>query len=372
MKNQLRILFTNNTLDYRAGTELFVLDLAKEFHRRGHLPMAYSPNHGVVARALREACIPVISDLNLIGTKPDIIHGQHHVEAMSAMLHFFDVPAIYVCHGWLPWQEAPPVFANIQKYVSVGQQTRESVVTSCGVDCENVEVINNFIDTNNFKMKSKFFKKPRSALIFDNAVTSDSGYVECIKIACNKAGIGKINIIGAGSGNSINNVAEVIREYDIVFALGRSALEAMSVGCSVIVASPFGALGMITPENMSLSLEHFGVSLLDSSKLNVEFIFNEILKYDPYNSFNVAKWIRKNHNLASAADRYENIYCSVINDWRNKLPKPNFHQEILRDASRYIQNLKPILNQENLKKELLSHASLLMKLKNRGIVTDNL
>ncbi len=42
---------------------------------------------------------------------PDIIHGQHHAETMTALLHFASVPAVFFfCHGWRPPEEEPPLF----------------------------------------------------------------------------------------------------------------------------------------------------------------------------------------------------------------------------------------------------------------------
>jgi hypothetical protein len=363
----LRILFTNNELDLRGGSELVILDLAKEFQRRGHLPIAYSRRLGVVAKTLRDACIPVISDLNLLGSKPDIIHGQHHVEAMSAMLHFPDVPAIYVCHGWLPWQEKPPIFSNIQKYLAVGRQTRESIVTNCGVPSEEIEIISNFVDIKKFQLKKNFNGVPQSALILDNNVTPKSGYVECVKTACAKAGIEKVDIVGRSAGNSIDNLHSELPKYDLVFALGRSALEAMSVGCSVIIASPFGAQGLVTSENVEQNFMKFGIASLKDDLLNTSFLHSEILKYNTEDSIKVANWIRKKADLCLAASRYESVYYDAINRWENLISHENRYERLLKEASRYIENLKPLLNEDQLRREILIRKSLINKLKVMGI-----
>lgn len=42
----MRVLITNNTLAGRAGSELYVRDLALALLRRGHTPLAYSTNLG--------------------------------------------------------------------------------------------------------------------------------------------------------------------------------------------------------------------------------------------------------------------------------------------------------------------------------------
>lgn len=60
----LTILFTNNTLAGRAGSELWVRDMASSLLVRGHRPIAFSLVIGdVVAGDLRAATIPVVDDL---------------------------------------------------------------------------------------------------------------------------------------------------------------------------------------------------------------------------------------------------------------------------------------------------------------------
>ena len=105
----MRILITNNTLADRAGSELDLLDLRGASRIRGHTPIAYSTHLGAVADELRRATIPVVDNLENL-SPPDIIHGQHHLDTMTALLALPGVPAIYVCHGWAPWQERPPLF----------------------------------------------------------------------------------------------------------------------------------------------------------------------------------------------------------------------------------------------------------------------
>ena len=74
----MRVLITNNTLADRAGSEVYVRDLALALLRRGHNPVAYSTRLGRVADELREATIPAIDDLRLLTAVPDIIHASNH------------------------------------------------------------------------------------------------------------------------------------------------------------------------------------------------------------------------------------------------------------------------------------------------------
>ena len=117
----LTILFTNNTLAERAGSELWVRDVAGALLARGHRPIAFSLVTGVVAAELRAATIPVVDDLDKVGVAPDVIHGHHHVETLIAALHFPGVPIVHVCHGWVPWEERPLKHPSIAKYQCGGR-----------------------------------------------------------------------------------------------------------------------------------------------------------------------------------------------------------------------------------------------------------
>src|SRR5437870_1377742 len=100
----MRVLLTNNTLGARAGSELYLYDVALELLRRGHEPIAFSTVHGEVARQLRAATVPVIDNLADCTLRPDVIHGHHHYETLTASLCFPDVPVINFCHGWVPFE----------------------------------------------------------------------------------------------------------------------------------------------------------------------------------------------------------------------------------------------------------------------------
>src|SRR4029077_4000771 len=138
-------------LDQRAGSELYLYELAMRLLARGHSPIAFSPRLGQVAAALRQATVPGVDDLAAISEPPDLIHGQHHLAAMMAMLHFPGVPALFVCHGWLPWEESPPRFPRIHRYVAVDFTTRERLVSEAGIPPERVEVVLNFVDLERFQ-----------------------------------------------------------------------------------------------------------------------------------------------------------------------------------------------------------------------------
>src|SRR5438270_67145 len=98
--SSLRVLLTNCRVCGASGTEMYLYDVALRLLSRGHRPLIYSPILGPLAQRLSAATVSVVSDLALIRHEPDIIHGQHSLETLLALLHFPSAPAIYVCHDW--------------------------------------------------------------------------------------------------------------------------------------------------------------------------------------------------------------------------------------------------------------------------------
>ncbi|MFA6958137.1 MAG: glycosyltransferase [Thermoanaerobaculia bacterium] len=306
----MRILLTNNTLAWRSGSELYVRDLAIALKRRGHEPMAFSPQLGDVADDLRDAAIPVTNDLRAIGEHPDVIHGQHHLETMAAIARFPGIPAVYVCHGFLPWQEAPPRHPRIRRHVAVDDLVRERLVLECGVAPEDVSVLYNFVDLSRFPPREPLPDVPRRALVFNGHATEEN-FGLFAREACSALGV-ELSINGYASGRVVSDSGSLLRGYDIVFARARSALEAMATGCAVIVADPQGVAGLVTPENLdSLRRRNFGASTLTTT-LTTESLRLEIAKYDPSGAAQVRDAVRRDAAIDPVVDAYEEIYADAL------------------------------------------------------------
>ncbi len=345
MLNSLRILITNNTLAGRAGSELYVRDLALALMRLGHHPVAYSTVLGDVAEELRLAAVPVIDDLAQLGRAPDIIHGQHHLDAMTAMMYFPKTPAVFVCHGWLPWEELPPIFPSIRRYIAVDDLCRERLLTTEGILEQDIEVIYNFVDIERFQQRSPLPLKPRSALIFSN-YAGDNQLVDAIRAACARAGIEKVDVVGAGSGNVVNHPEKILTGYDVVFAKARCALEAMATGCAVIVADFSGLGGMVTTDNVAgMRKLNFGFRTMQSSRVNEESIFRELQNYSAGNAKQVSDWIRNDGNMSIAIDKWLRVYERVLIDrvaLQDESPSQIANAQLLA-SSKYLRSIATII-----------------------------
>lgn len=338
----MRILITNNTLDTRAGSELYVRDLALALLRHGHNPVAYSTRLGAVAEELRSATVPVIDDLNLLTVTPDIIHGQHHLDAMTAMLHFPDTPAVYFCHGWLPWEEMAPRFPTIQRYVAVDDLCRERLQCLHGIPPERISVIRNFVDLQRFGLRTDLPAIPRKALVFSNYIGED-GCLGILREACAARGIA-LDAIGFSVGHSEARPEQILGRYDIVFAKARCALEALASGTAVIACDAAGLGGMVMPDNYeTFRALNFGIRSL-RNPITLDTITRELDQYEAAGARAVTRRVRSEAGIDLAIEQILHVYQEAIEahgrESREWKPRPeDFSHSRLQSASRYLREI---------------------------------
>lgn len=277
------------------------------------MPLAYSTNLGEVARELEAATVPVVDNFDDIGAAPDIIHGHHHLDTMTALLHFRSTPAVYFCHGWVPWEEAPPPqMPRISRYIAVDDTCRDRLIFRHGIPEERVRVLRNFVDLERFRPRAPLPERPARALVFSNYV-DDSNVCRVIREACDRSGIA-LDVIGLGSGQSSAAPETVLGDYDLVFAKGRAALEALAVGTAVIVGDAAGLGGMVRVADLSeLRRLNFGIRAL-SEPVTCESIRREVLRYAPDDTAEVQARIRAEAGLEHPVDALLSLYREVISE----------------------------------------------------------
>lgn len=309
-------------LNNRTGTELYVRDLALGLLERGHSPVVYSPQPGKLADEIRQATIPVVDDLDNISFVPDIIHGHHLYETVTALLKYPNTPAIFVCHDWAAWHDVPPKFSRVRRYIAVDETCLDRLICENAIPVAKTDVLLNFVDTDRFQKRVTLPAKPARALIFSNYAQEDS-YIQPIREACIASGI-ELDVIGSGVGKQTNIPEKVLGQYDLVFAKAKAAIEAMAVGASVILCDANGLGGIVDMSNVrQLRQLNFGRRAL-SGKIHIEAILGEIAKYDAGDAENVSQFIRANADIKDAVTNLINVYEKVIDEQQSS-------QEVERD-----------------------------------------
>ena len=273
------ILFTNNALASRAGSEMYVRDAALALLRRGHRPIAFSLVLGETANELRRATVPVVDDLARLGSPPDVIHGHHHLETLIAALTFPETPVVHFCHGWVPWEEMPLRHPSVARYVAVDEVCLDRLVREEGIAPDRVEMLHNF--------------------------------ARSIAAACATAGIA-LDIVGLASGNPTDTPEALLQDYDLVFAKARAALEALTVGCAVILADAAGSGPLVTPANFDrLRSRNFGIRELQNPHDAASY-GREIGAYSADHAACVSARARAVAGLEPAVDRLLAIYAAAM------------------------------------------------------------
>jgi len=346
--SRLRILLTNRVLAQRTGTELYVREVAIGLLGRGHQPVVYSPRLGDVASELRTHTIPVVDDLTKTGEPPDIIHGHHGLETLTALLAFPRVPAISVCHSWVGWADEPVLFPRIHRYLAVDDTCRDRLVSEHGLPPERVDVVLNAVDLERFRPRAPLPSRPTRALIFSNSSGEGAPHVRAIREACGHAGIA-VDIAGFKSGAVLDRPEEALGAYDLVFAKARAAMEAAAVGAAVVLCDVAGAGPMVTTANLgTLRGMNFGMRALRDQP-TVAKLRDEIARYDAADATAVSRQVRDIAGQDALVDQLIYVYAEVIAESQQREPDLASEQ---RAAAAYLRRLSPRLHEG----DLLRHA----------------
>ena len=311
---KLKVLITNHSLRERTGTEMYALELARGLLALGHSPVLYSPRPGPLAELIRRETVPVVDDLDNLGSPPDIIHGQHADETVTALLRFPNVPALYVCHDWYLSIDAPPRFPRVLRYVAVDSPCRDKIVFEHGVPEERVCVLLQFVDLERFRPRAQLPSKPRRALILCNQ-TKENEYLTSARAACVRAGV-SLDVYGLGVGRPHERPEELLAGYDVVFAKGRTALEALAVGASVVVYW-WRRLGpVVTTDGLErLRLDNFGMRSMGPRSTPEEFgraVEDALARYDANDAARVSERVRGEAGRERFVGEFVGLYESVI------------------------------------------------------------
>jgi hypothetical protein len=306
----MRVLITNYSVAQPSGTERFVVDLARGLLGRGHTPIVYSPRLAELAAELRELAVPVVADLDQLAEAPDILHLQHHPEAVTALARFPAAPAVFACHGFRPWLETPVHHPSIRLYVGVDEATRDRLHIEHGILDERIRLIPNAVDLLRFRPRGQLPLSPRRALALSNELGEANG-LGVLRAACAARGI-ELEAAGIASGRPMPDPERRLAGFDLVFGHGRVALEALAVGAAVVVCGAEGLGPMVSAANFeALRRRNFGVRT-QPDPIEPGAVLARIDAYDPEDTAAVSRRVRQEAGLEEALDRWLAVYEEAI------------------------------------------------------------
>lgn len=306
MVDFLRVLLTNICLDGRTGTEIVTRNIALELLRQGHTPEVFTLEDGPIAEELRLASIPVTTDINTLRGPFDVIHGHHNPTTAIAAARFPDVPAVFVCHDFIAWHDAPPKLANIRRYIAVDKAV-EDRLTHEGIAPDRVQVILNAVDAQRFGPGAPLPAFPVRAVLF----AKQKGPIREVSAACDLLGI-SLDVVGPAIDDVTSAPELLMPQYDLVFASAMTALEALACGRPVVVCDGRGLAGMVTGSNFDAWRPlNFGRRTLNRP-VEKRLLIDEINKYDAEDATALMARVRDEASLANQVNLYLLCYRAVI------------------------------------------------------------
>jgi hypothetical protein len=357
----LKVLIANATLASLTGTETYVRDLALGLLRKGHTPIVYAPELGEIASQLRAATVPVVDDLGAVGAKPDVIHGNHNTELMTALLRFPGVPAIFFCHSWTDWISSPPSHPRVLAYVAVDDTCRDRLQYEHGIPEERLRVVLHAADLERFQPRGPLPARPQRALVFSNNANRWT-HLSAVREACARAEIA-LDVVGAGVNTQTSRPETLLGNYDLVFAKARCAQEALAVGAAVILCDARGSGPLVTSAELEkLRRLNFGIRTL-SEQVGPDLLLRQIERYDAADATEVSRLVRAGSDLGSVVDDALRLYEEVIAEYET-LP-PADPEEENRAAADYLRWLTLTVRRSLAEREAALANSLPVRLRNR-------
>ena len=349
------VLITNCELRTTGGTETVVIELCRRLRLRGHLVMVFSPALGHSAELLIAQKFPVVSNLRDLPYKPDIIHGQHHLETISALLALPETPAIYYIHGAVPWQERVPIHPRILGYINLAEAANFRLGVEKSIPPERCYVLENQINLDLFPSPKTPPMRLQTAAYCPRSKPSPQMW-DKIQQLCREHSI-VLTHETEWAKSSITDPFAVYARYDLIFGSGRTALEALAAGCVVSTSDAEHLSPLITFKNVA-ERRQFNLSrALWENETPYADLSKQLANYLPDDQQQVVDFIRSDADSEKGADRLLIIYQKIIDEWKTAL-RPSFTEEMVA-ASDYLRSLTPLLrDQEKLEQFRLENAQL--------------
>jgi hypothetical protein len=335
----MRILITNERLDQRAGSDLFIRDLARGLQGLGHFVIAYSSDPREQSRLLERDSISVATDLEQLPFRPDIIHARHHLDAITAVTALPGVPAIHHCIG-PAWSIALPVHPRIYRYIAPSSAVAEWIAER-GIPAGQTVTLHNAVDLLRFTRIRQPSTQPQRVLIYDDLLFPNSPAVIAIGQAAANLGI-RVGMIGRRLGRMVDSPEARLPDYDIVCASGRKAIEALACGCAVVVVAPANCGGLVDEGNFDRLRDADFSADVESPAISVENVRQAFERSSAELSARLTAKARSICNFSTFAARVEAVYLAAIAMHDGYVEDLDAEQ---RAASAYLETLSPLINQ---------------------------
>jgi len=310
----MNILLATNHLFAFTGSEITLYTIAKFLKEKGHDVFVFAKYVDPGFIGVFKGIAPVFTDLHQIQDHHyDAAYVQHHTAALEVRHHFPDLPIVLASLGVLPFLEQPPIVdLNISRYLAISEEVKANLMSK-GIPEDTITFFRNIVDSEKFCPHREIAKVPRSAIIYSYRI--DNKTVATIQQACETIGI-QCSRIGEKPGLlHQDDVAAKLNQADIVFTLGRGAIETMMCGKIPIIYDYLGGDGMVTPHNIHELMRCNFSGRLHGVSYTVQQLIEEIKKYKPQNGPDLRRLALEQFDAGRGIDTLVLILNKAIKDF---------------------------------------------------------
>lgn len=328
----MRVLLTNHELARRTGTELLTAELAVELRSRGHQIAVFTWALGEVAARVTAAGVSVVDDPARIPFRPDIIHGQHHLTTMAALAAWPGVPGLFFCHGVQPFDEFPPRHPRLRRYLSMAAINNEWLAQAATTTADKVATVPNWFDPARFVTVRHPGSPAHAAALYSNRFRPGPQF-EAVRDACRRQGL-SLTGLGHGFGSPVKSPETELPEFAVVFATGRSALEALACGCAVIPLDAAAGLGpAVTPDTFDEHRNRNWCVYRKPTDVETADVEAALASLDPAATADVTRRVRQELTLAQGASALESQYTAVLEESAKEADRSAVHPPPIEAAA---------------------------------------
>lgn len=296
-QESLNILIGLNGFQNYTGSETYTYYLAKELIRRGHKVDIYS--HYGYGLPLADGNLRVrywnAENIKANKGKYNILCLMHPEPTKNALKSFPHIPAVSVIHGTIKG-EKPLLSDQIKKYVCVSQEVATFVRNEFNISEDRVTVVPNFIDLADYKYNPSILPGLNflwAGLICERTIRSLEAAInitarikgaQLVVIGRQAMDINFPNLPSIRYEGVRKITSEFLSGFNLVFAVGRTALESIATGVPVYVLGQDGSDGLVTEDNFQkFALTNFSgrtlpnpysVRMYDIYATNIAYIMN--------------------------------------------------------------------------------------------------
>jgi len=314
----MRILIPTKRSDLIGGKESYVRDLAVGLGRRGHQVAVLSEMDDKGIRSMTSEGIVVCENLATVPFEPDIIHGQIILQTLMALTVYTRAPAIYQVHSAGPLGN-PLKHPRIYRYGGMTESIVARVAIEQGIPLSSTVVIRNSIDLRRFPILRAPAPRPTRALFYNSYHRPGSDTYEAVRTAVVTSGL-SLDSIGVPFGKRVENPERVLPDYDLVFAAGVSAMEALSCGCAVVILGMTSCGPLVDPDNLDRFLASNFALPFNAARVDEGAVKAEIGRYNADACAAVTHRVRAVCDGEAMLDLVMEVYEDVIEEHRRRRP----------------------------------------------------